>query len=92
MHSEAVQGSVVRLVGTLLGSVFGFFFFFFAASLASIPRDRVAALCTALGVLTLFRQQPTIGLGAVYACFTAVSQISVVIVDDSVPCFSKGNY
>ena len=75
-HSEAVQGSVVRLVGTLLGSVFGFF----AATLAAIPRDRVAALCTVLSALCFFRQQPTIGLGAVYACFTAVAQISVVIV------------
>ncbi|ORC87539.1 uncharacterized protein TM35_000211450 [Trypanosoma theileri] len=73
---EAVQASIMRLIGTLVGSIIGFF----AASLSDTVVDHIVSLCSITAVLTFFRTGEKYGLLAMYANFVAVTSLSLVTV------------
>lgn len=65
---EAVQASIVRLTGCLLGTVFGFF----ASTYSSTSVQRVASLCVLMFAGTFLRNDKEYGIMAVYGMFVLI--------------------
>lgn len=65
---QALHGSVLRLIGTLIGGVLGFFL----SSVASTETDRIAFMIALLFVANFFRTGKTYGVAAFYSCFVFI--------------------
>lgn len=65
---EAVQASIVRLTGCLLGTVFGFF----AGTYSTTTTERVASLCSLMLFGTFLRNDKEYGVMAVYGMFVLI--------------------
>lgn len=70
---EAVQASIVRLTGCLLGTVFGFF----AGTYSTTSVQRIASLCVLMLVGTFLRNDKEYGVMAVYGMFVLIPLDSV---------------
>lgn len=70
---EAVQASIVRLTGCLLGTVFGFF----AGTYSTTTVQRIASLCVLMLVGTFLRNDKEYGVMAVYGMFVLIPLDSV---------------
>ncbi|EPY24590.1 hypothetical protein STCU_07104 [Strigomonas culicis] len=71
---EAVQASIVRLTGCLLGTVLGFF----AGIYSETAVQRVASLCTLMFCGTFLRNDKEYGIMSVYGMFVLIPLDSVV--------------
>lgn len=71
---EAVQESIVRLTGCLLGTVLGFF----AGTYSKTPVQRVASLCTLMFCGTFLRFDKEYGVMAVYGMFVLIPLDSIM--------------
>ncbi|EPY35113.1 hypothetical protein AGDE_07581 [Angomonas deanei] len=71
---EAVQASIVRLTGCLLGTVLGFF----AGSFSVTPVQRVASLCTLMFCGTFLRNDKEYGVMSVYGMFVLIPLDSIL--------------
>lgn len=65
---EAVQASIVRLTGCLLGTVLGFF----GSTYSSTSLQRVASLCVLMFIGTFLRNDKEYGVMAVYGMFVLI--------------------
>ncbi|KAG5492237.1 hypothetical protein GH5_01147 [Leishmania sp. Ghana 2012 LV757] len=70
---EAVQESIVRLTGCLLGTVLGFF----AGTYSETPVQRVASLCTLMFLGTFLRFDKEYGIMSVYGMFVLIPLVSI---------------
>ncbi|KAG5492778.1 hypothetical protein JKF63_01358 [Porcisia hertigi] len=70
---EALQESIVRLTGCLLGTVLGFF----AGTFSGTPVQRVASLCTLMFCGTFLRFDKEYGVMAVYGMFVLIPLVSI---------------
>ncbi|KAG5466941.1 hypothetical protein LSCM1_01118 [Leishmania martiniquensis] len=70
---EAVQESIVRLTGCLLGTVLGFF----AGTYSKTPVQRVASLCTLMFLGTFLRFDKEYGIMTVYGMFVLIPLLSI---------------
>lgn len=71
---EAVQASIVRLTGCLIGTVLGFF----AGTYSNTPVQRVASLCALMFLGTFLRFDKEYGVMSVYAMLVLVPLDSVL--------------
>nr|CAJ2480980.1 unnamed protein product [Leishmania braziliensis] len=87
---EAVQESIVRLTGCLLGTVLGFF----AGTYSETPVQRVASLCTLMFVGTFLRFDKEYGVMAVYGMFVLIPLISIAetTVEDAVARMNQNTF
>ncbi|KAG8346376.1 putative Fusaric acid resistance protein like [Trypanosoma vivax] len=70
---EAVKASLARLIGTILGSVIGFF----AASFCTTSAHVILSICISTAVMTFFRNSEKYGAISVCANFVIVSSLSL---------------
>ncbi|AYU83162.1 Fusaric acid resistance protein-like, putative [Leishmania donovani] len=87
---EAVQESIVRLTGCLLGTVLGFF----AGTYSETPVQRVASLCTLIFFGTFLRFDKEYGIMAVYGMFVLIPLISIAetTVEDTVSRMNQNTF
>lgn len=65
---EAVQASIVRLTGCVIGTVLGFF----ASTYSNTSIQRVASLCTLMFAGTFLRNDKEYGIMAIYGMFVLI--------------------
>lgn len=87
---EAVQESIVRLTGCLLGTVLGFF----AGTYSKTPVQRVASLCTLMFCGTFLRFDKEYGVMAVYGMFVLIplDSITETTMEDTVQRMNQNTF
>ncbi|CBZ30908.1 conserved hypothetical protein [Leishmania mexicana MHOM/GT/2001/U1103] len=87
---EAVQQSIVRLTGCLLGTVLGFF----AGTYSETTVQRMASLCALIFFGTFLRFDKEYGIMAVYAMFVLIPLISIpeTTVEDTVSRMNQNTF
>ncbi|KPA86415.1 hypothetical protein ABB37_00590 [Leptomonas pyrrhocoris] len=87
---EAVQESIVRLTGCLLGTVLGFF----AGTYSKTPVQRVASLCTLMFCGTFLRFDKEYGIMAIYGMFVLIplDSITPTTMDDTVQRMNQNTF
>jgi hypothetical protein len=87
---EAVQESIVRLTGCLLGTVLGFF----AGTYSKTPVQRVASLCTLMFCGTFLRFDKEYGVMAVYGMFVLIplDSIAETTMEDTVQRMNQNTF
>ncbi|KPI82999.1 hypothetical protein ABL78_7980 [Leptomonas seymouri] len=87
---EAVQESIVRLTGCLLGTVLGFF----AGTYSETPVQRVASLCTLMFCGTFLRFDKEYSIMAIYGMFVLIplDSIAQTTMEDTVQRMNQNTF